>query len=239
MSGDKTCGPKPFRPIQPEETQPGYRILISNGLGAVGPGGGRHHSGNGLIGQQASCPNCGTPLFPAFVLDGSDPRIFGLKLWHAGVLEVPVCLACTFYLDPYWVDLCGPLHISGGYRSDDAPIYNLAQPYPVRQIELIELSTEDYPLSEGAIAQMVRRLRSPGVYHQIGGSPPFGRDEGLTCNGCGKGMLFAGVVDNDDAETYAFDEKGLPITLAIGDMRSLYFFTCPPCRIVGVKCFWP
>jgi hypothetical protein len=186
--------------------------------------------------KEVACPNCEKELFPVFKLSMSDKRIRDLKLWNEEFLQVLVCPSCALCMEPYWILFRdGKIAIRGGERDGGGILQDINTPYESRLIKLEPLVAEDYPLTEKSHKAFIRRMRPPGIYHQIGGLPNRGGYADMTCCECGKSMSFAGIVDYDDSNVPLTENDHEPVALIIGDMNWLHYFTCAACAVIGVR----
>jgi hypothetical protein len=186
--------------------------------------------------QDANCPNCHNPLFPIFQFDLTDEKIASLFHWQDRFLSILVCPFCFLYMEPYWVDLHdSTVNVVGGLRDGGKICNRIAIPYESRRIKLRKLEFDDYPLSDTTLELLDERQRAPGIYHQIGGLPPFQGFAELSCFKCKHAMEYGGVVDYDDENIPLFETDQTPVALIFGDMLYMNFFICPACSVVGYK----
>jgi len=217
----------------------GYRIVVPQEEGIVGlrPDS-LHSSGGELAGniKEAICPNCGTPLFPVFKLNfAADARLQSLNLWEGDFLQLLRCFVCFLEHYVYWTYFKeDSVEIIGGCRSEPPHILPGVQlPYLCRPIQLTELTECDYPSSEKLLAALDQKR----PLHQIGGLPFRGKYMFVSpnCAKCDQPMQFAGVIDDEDYNVYCYDSEGFYCTLIIGDLDSLYFYTCKACMGIAFK----
>jgi hypothetical protein len=219
---------------------PGYRLEILP-KGKRSKGG--HHAGGQLAGpvKDVPCPNCNRPLFPVFRLNLADDRVARLRLWDLPFLNVLVCPCCALSMEAYWTRFGPEIEVMGGER-DGGQLLNpdIDVPYETRAMRLVALKSDDYPLTEETIAAHGRRIRAPGVYHQLGGLPfrysaAWDWPPVMNCCACDKSMTFAGVVDYDTLNVPLYERGGHPVALIIGDNDCLYWFTCRKCHTIGFQ----
>lgn len=182
------------------------------------------------------CPNCSSVLFPAMNFLFPDKILGSIIEWSNSSLRVLFCPFCAFYIEPYWIRHREEnIEIVGGYRDGGEILQKIQTPYRCREILLSSLALEDYPSDEKKLSDLLGRLREPGVYHQIGGSPIRGQHDHLECCDCAQKMKFAGILDYDDLNVPLYEEVHAPVALIIGDYASMNIFSCGECSVIGLK----
>jgi hypothetical protein len=208
----------------------GFRIVIRQ------TGTSPHQCGGDVVGVRAApkCPNCGQLIFPVFRIDNQDPSVAALELWDLPLLQVLVCPSCALYMEPYWVRFDDDaITIEGGERDGGDVLQKIESPYEVRPIELESLDTGI--ITDSTRLRLLSREIPPGIYHQLGGEPFRGSLQPLSCYRCSNVMIFAGIVDYDDANVPLYEPVRRPVALIIGDGDCLHFFTCRSCAVVGLR----
>ena len=193
-----------------------------------------HVSGGKAQGGEL-CPNCEQPFFPVFSLNMGEASLRALALWDETTLQLLVCPSCALYMKPYWTRFApdGTIaEVSGGER-DGTQLQEIESPYEARPVRTVKLADEDYPLTEETIAVYRNRTKEPGVYHQVGGVPPWGGARSLACSWCEVEMRFGGIIDYDDLNVALYEPVRQPVALIIGDSDCLHWYSCRGCRAIG------
>lgn len=182
------------------------------------------------------CPNCGQLFFPVFNIDCTSDICKKLDIWELQRFIAYVCPACALYMDPYWIQYDGDsvVDVIGGYREDASKIQNIETPYSVRSITLSEIDTEVY-LSTEVNDLYSNRKAENGVYHQLGGIPITQLPDSMICPRCSNVMDYAGIIDYDDLNVPLYEDNHRPVALIIGDLDSIYLYTCKQCSIIGYR----
>jgi hypothetical protein len=211
----------------------GLRLVVADSVYADMP----HLCGvTRLFATPPECPNCRRPFFTVFSLDTADPLVsMAIGGWAFRYLEVFVCPACAFYMEPYWAAFSQTgVSFTGGLLDGGEVIQEIDTPYITRSIRIEPLVGADYPTSRNRISALNRRQIPPGIYHQIGGLP-IREKPVLTCPVCLSAQRFLGIVDYDDQNVPLYENGGQPVALIIGDRDQLNLYLCATCSVIGYQ----
>lgn len=189
----------------------------------------------GSTGLSTLCPCCDSELLTGWDLDTTDPELVAIIPWEFPRLMAIVCPNCDMYQEPYWVRFGKSISVVSAINGRTSRIFECDRPYTRLPAKLTRLNACDYPSSAENLHQLVCRAVVPSVYHQIGGTPPFGRGSSMLCCDCHRLMQFTGILDSDPVNLRFLDGGRWEFGLLFGDSKFLAVFACKFCAVIGMR----